>query len=236
MSESDRSSTILRRDSGTLRLLYAIDAGEKAFVKLTAQLHVSLNLSQTRKAPTCSSLPMRTFTAIVLGLGLILKTTTAIANPVIEPDYSCYLQDANGTVMNLSDICGIAVSPPNMLLQINRTTEDNSTEINIPQSRSTGAPSGLSAGVELVRRLGSGRWSGHTIGRGPYDFERYPVSITGNGRSSSASTSSGITSNGRGRTASTGSGDGPCNSPNDVDSRGRRCGDRASSVRPGGRN
>ncbi|MBD3885399.1 SH3 domain-containing protein [Phormidium tenue FACHB-886] len=32
------------------------------------------------------------------------------------------------------------------------------------------------------------------------------------------------------------SGSGRCNSPDDLDSRGRRCGGRASSVRPGGRN
>jgi len=61
-------------------------------------------------------------------------------------------------------------------------------------------------------------WSGYAPGRGLYDFER--EARRGGGGSSSPAAASG---------------DGNCENPDDIASDGTRCGDRAASVRPGGR-
>ena len=167
------------------------------------------------RASLHSHLPLRVFTSIVLGFGLILRTTTAIATPAIEPDYYCYLQDSNGMVMSLNDICGIADLPPSALLQTTRAAAGgNSIEATALRNENVGASSGLESGIQQIRRLGSSRWSGHTIGRGLYDYERYPARIGGSSGGSS----------GRGR----------CNSPTDTALDGSRCGGRAASARPGG--
>jgi uncharacterized membrane protein YgcG len=83
--------------------------------------------------------------------------------------------------------------------------------------RTEGSTGNWHGAVQMIRTFGRERWSGHTVGRGQYDFERW------SGGSSSGSSS------GNG-----GSSSGNCNNPDDIAADGSRCGDRAASVRAGG--
>ena len=164
---------------------------------------------------------LRPFAALAV---TALISTVSIARPTAAQEYQgCFLLDESGVFRDLSFMC----SRPVPAISDRVTTRGSSTN-----SAFTPQSSGQSGFATPYSGAGYNNRSGQTSFNrdGSIDITR-GTNFTRNGGINTAPSGS----NGRTGRASGSSGSGNCNLPTDRASDGSLCGNRAASVRPGGR-
>jgi hypothetical protein len=173
-------------------------------------------------------------------IGLIhltsLLTIPVAARKAIAQEYpSCFMITSSGRMLDLTELCQSL--PPTLpahsdtqrarTIRLSPATPAN--HYTQPTVGVRGSDDHWLSGLNMVRRYAPDQWSGYVLNRGPHGFEEPGRGDRRNdisGGSSGSSRSSG---------SSGSSGSGNCDNPWQLDARGRRCGRRAASERPGGR-
>lgn len=157
-------------------------------------------------------------------IGLIhltsLLTIPVAAHQAIAQEYpSCFMITSSGRMLDLTELCQSLPPTPSAHsdTQRARTIRLSPTapahHYTLPTVEVPGSDDHWLSGLNTVRRYAPDQWSGYVLNRGPHGFEEPSRGDRQNGSSDG----------------------GNCDYPWQLDARGRLCGERAASERPGGR-